>query len=427
MKKVVSLLMALVMLLSFASASLAEAVDYSVNEEVTLTYWMTLTDEKSVAMMQGIVDAFEAKYPNIKVDMIYKGSYAEISTALIAANVASADVPACVWTDTQHLAAFAQNGVIEDLTPYAEYYKTDLADYVPSFINACTFDGKQYAFPVGLASDVIFYNKDLLKELNLTFPTKWTEMPAYLEAVYTATGKPAMTFTCWNTFYLWPLFYNIGCEMLKLDENGKEYIGLDNDKAKALVGELLDWTKKGWIDWGTKAGNTRTAFGAKDTAGIMYYSGGVYTALRGLSDFEIGISVPVEMDPGMNYQPVSGSFFVIPSNQPQVYKNAAYLFTSYFTGAEHCVDFALGTSWLPSHLSVTSTPEGSAAYLAVLPAMQPVLESIDTFVRQTVSAADADVSKIMLSYMMQIMNEEVSLDDGWEMMLEEMNDILSDM
>ncbi len=425
MKKLVALLLAMLMVLSASVSVLADEINYEVTEPVTITFWMTLSEESKVATMQKIIDDFEASQDLIKVNMVYEGAYADINTALVAANIASTDVPAIVWTSNTYLTSYANNGVIEDLTPYIEHYNSDVADFVPAFLESATIDGKIYGFPMGLAGTVAFYNKEVLEAANITFPTKWDEMDNYLETIYNATGKPALAICCWGDAYLFPLFYNVGCEPIMKDENGKEYAGI-NDRAYEVFTQMLDWTKKGYVIWHTKAGDLRTAFTSGDVASVMYYSSGVYSALQDVAEFTVKCAPVIEMDDGKAEGMVSGALCTIPANQPQNTKNAAYVFMDYFTGAAHNADFALGTSWLPVRVSTTKNEEQISVFLDALPALDVALDNITHFVVATQSDVSATALSTMRSYIMQIMNGEIGMEEGWEIMIEEMSDIIND-
>ena len=51
----------------------------------------------------------------------------------------------------------------------------DLSDFVPSTLEACRYEGKLYALPVGMNLMALFYNKDLLAEAGYTEPPKTME------------------------------------------------------------------------------------------------------------------------------------------------------------------------------------------------------------------------------------------------------------
>ena len=88
-------------------------------------------------------------------------------------------------------------------------------------------DGHQVAFPVMQSGQVAYYNADLLKELDITFPEKWEDMDAYLEKVFTATGKPAISLPEWDNAYFYPIYSNLNAYMITTNEKDEEVTGLD--------------------------------------------------------------------------------------------------------------------------------------------------------------------------------------------------------
>jgi multiple sugar transport system substrate-binding protein len=87
-------------------------------------------------------------------------------------------------------------GVLEDLGPYARRDKIDpSAVFLPKMIEAWTHNGKLYALPMSVSTDVVGYNKDLFDGAGVKHPPvnlddkAWT-MDAFLEAARKITRAP---------------------------------------------------------------------------------------------------------------------------------------------------------------------------------------------------------------------------------------------
>jgi multiple sugar transport system substrate-binding protein len=50
--------------------------------------------------------------------------------------------------------------------------------YYPGAISECTYQGKQYCYPIGTNSVGLFYNKAMLAAAGLQPPTTWNELAA---------------------------------------------------------------------------------------------------------------------------------------------------------------------------------------------------------------------------------------------------------
>ena len=425
MKKLFALLMSAIMLLGM-SAALADDVNYDVTEPTTVVFWHTLNDEDDVALLERIVNEFNEAHELITVEPVFKTSYNNINTNLASANVAGVDVPAVALINVPRLKAYADSGLIEVLDPYIEHYGVDMADFVQGFLDAMSVDGHQVALPVMQSGQVAYYNVELAESLNITFPEKWEEMDAYLEAIFNATGKPGITLPLWDNAYFYPIYSNLNASMITTDKDGNEVTGLDTEEALAVTKQLLDWTQKGWINWAADASSCRAAFTGHDSAGIMLYTTANYDNLQKQADFTVGMAVPPAMETGKNNQLVAGGTFIIPANNPQQVKNAAFQFIDWFTNGQYTIDFSIATSYFPTRMSCLEDEEAMARLYEKMPAMPPVIANLASFEKKPQSAYFDTCGDIFESYMGQIMNGEVDVEAGWEMLIEEINEYLAD-
>lgn len=136
MKKLLSLLLAAIMLLGMAGIAAADEINYDVTEPTKVVFWHTLNDDDDADLLQRIIKEFEAEHPLITIEPVYYASYNKVNEALAAANVANVDVPGCAFINVPRLKAYADNGVIENLNPYIAHYGVDMSDFVQGFLDA---------------------------------------------------------------------------------------------------------------------------------------------------------------------------------------------------------------------------------------------------------------------------------------------------
>lgn len=427
MKKLFSLLLAAMMLLGMTSAAMADEINYEVTEPTKVVFWHTLNDEDDASLLTRIIEEFEAEHPLVTIEPVYYASYNKVNEALVAANVASVDVPGVAFINVPRLKAYADNGVIENLDPYIEHYNVDMSDFVQGFLDAMQVDGHQVAFPVMQSGQVAYYNADLLEQLNISFPENWSDMEAYLEAVYNATGKPAISLPDWDNAYFYPIYSNLNAYMIETNEDGEEVTGLDSEEALAVTHQLREWTDKGWINWFHDASSCRAAFTSGDSAGIMLYTTANYDNLQSKSEFTVAMAVPPTMETGKNNQLVAGGTFIIPANNDQQVKNAAFQFVNWFTSGKYTIDFSIATSYFPTRMSCLENEEDMKRFYEAMPAMPPIIKYLSSFEKKPQSASFDSVGDIFENYMGQIMVERLlGVDEAWEMMIEEMNEYLAD-
>ena len=87
MKKLLSLLLAAIMLLGMAGIAAADEINYDVTEPTKVVFWHTLNDDDDADLLQRIIKEFEAEHPLIPIEPVYYASYNKVNEALAAANV----------------------------------------------------------------------------------------------------------------------------------------------------------------------------------------------------------------------------------------------------------------------------------------------------------------------------------------------------
>lgn len=133
----------------------------------TVSLWHFFTDREA-KVVQSVVDDFEKKYPDVKVE-VHSGQDDEKLTKAIAAGK-NVDVGVSYSTDI--VGSFCSSGAFADLTPYIKRDDVDLGN-VPSTVRSYTeFDGKRCTMP--MLADVygLYYNKETLAKYGYSQPPK---------------------------------------------------------------------------------------------------------------------------------------------------------------------------------------------------------------------------------------------------------------
>lgn len=172
MKKLVSLILALAAALSLTGAAFAE-------EPVTITYATFSASGAQEETLKKMVEVFEEKNPDIKVDVQLTG-YDDYFTKL-ATTVGGGNAPDVFEMNMENFLAYMLRGACADLTGLV-----DPASYSEGTLSAVSSDGKLYAVPMSFSTCVLFYNKALFDQAGIDYPDDtwtWTEAQAAAEKI----------------------------------------------------------------------------------------------------------------------------------------------------------------------------------------------------------------------------------------------------
>jgi multiple sugar transport system substrate-binding protein len=115
-------------------------------------------------------EAFAGKWNWINVPKAWDKMPPELTAAVLAGG----DVPDLMQASESNTANFVRNGILQDFTDWAQAQPW-YSDMDPNALDACTFDGKLYCFPIAETPQVVFAWADY-------FPDGYPDTPAEFEA-----------------------------------------------------------------------------------------------------------------------------------------------------------------------------------------------------------------------------------------------------
>lgn len=151
-------------------------------DNVTLTYLTLGGDWEN--MLPDIIEQYEKENENVQVkleaypfDQLFEVIEVKMGSGTKDFDVLAVDAPL--------VAAYTYRGYLE---PLDEYFSEDDKDVlIPSSIEAGTVDGKFMAAPMNTSSQLMFYNKTLLKEAGVSLPSEDPEKRMTWEEVVEAS------------------------------------------------------------------------------------------------------------------------------------------------------------------------------------------------------------------------------------------------
>lgn len=173
MKRNILLFVLLTVLLSVVAACSSDT-DSGGNGEgnVTLTIWGDGDNQDQLeSSFTRINEAFEDKYPNIKVNYEYSGTLESINVAL-----QSDSLPDLFWVQGDKSTKMAEMAQNDYLLPLGDY-DLDYSRFPEESLEYASVDGEVYSsLPSFIAYVTMFYNKDIFDEYGLEVPATWDEL-----------------------------------------------------------------------------------------------------------------------------------------------------------------------------------------------------------------------------------------------------------
>lgn len=174
---------------SEAPAESSEAQAASPADLGDVTIKVSTWDVDSTPYVTSIVDAFQTKYPNIKVELSDTASADYTNKLSIMLNGGS-DVDVFWVKDADTIKALSDKGQLADLSEFISRDGVDLAAY-NGLAENFKFDGKVVGLPSRTDYYVLYYNKDIFDAANVAYPTNdmtWEDFEATAKAITSGEG-----------------------------------------------------------------------------------------------------------------------------------------------------------------------------------------------------------------------------------------------
>jgi multiple sugar transport system substrate-binding protein len=137
--------------------------------------FMIFGDPVEVAAYQKLVAAFQARYPDIPVELRPVADEDSYMQQLVTTFSAGAP-PDVILLNYRRIVQFASQGGLEAVGPYLAASKVvQEGDFYPTAMSAFRWDGKLWCIPQNASSLVVYYNRDLFTAAGLPLPANdWT-------------------------------------------------------------------------------------------------------------------------------------------------------------------------------------------------------------------------------------------------------------
>jgi len=366
MKKCVSLLLALILVLSLCATALA----YSPEEPITILFWHTRGSGAQLETVRYQVDKFNetvGKEKGIFVQEVFIGGYADIM-AKVQLSVPSLEQPAVCVTGNTRIAILQEDGILADMMPYAKRDGLDLSNFYEGMINVPYNDENElYSLPYIKSTPVLYYNKTIADEKGIVVPDHMTmeQLEEICRAAHTVDANGEVTvwgFESVNdfTYYQGAFLWQLGEELWDAEGNSPAL------KGTSMLRVLTDW--KRWVDEGwcrpfdsTDASNQMTQ---------MFYQGKLFafwnscaslgnvTRYMKEAGYELGVTnLPTYVADNPVVPIGGGNITLVEANNSDEIKEAGWEFIRFLMSDEMVAYNAIHSGYLPTTKSVGENEE----------------------------------------------------------------------
>lgn len=232
-----------------SGATTETAASTAGGEQVTLR-WANILDAQGTEQWQKVVDAFQAKYPNIKVSSeSTAGSGAAVYPDVLKTAMASGNPPDLFFMWGGSVAQpFIDAGQVLDLAPYYEKYGWK-DKFAPWVIDRITSDGKLYGVPYHARGMGFWYRKDIFEKNGWKVPTTFAEQEALCAAMkekgmycLSIGGKYG-----WHTMRILDYLIEHTCGPDTHDKLNRLEVSWDQQCVVDAYATFQKWIDNGWV------------------------------------------------------------------------------------------------------------------------------------------------------------------------------------
>lgn len=373
-----------------------ESIVTEITEPVEVIYWHAMNGAQEEALTK-LTNDFNAANENITIVLQNQSSYADLSQKLTATMASPANLPTITQGYTNWFYDAAQDGLLQDLTPYITNSVIgieDVSDIIQGFMDGAKINDVQYGLPFNKSSEALFYNSDIFEEYGIEAPTTFDDFLAAAKTVAEKSNGAVVGggFDSLNNYYV--------TQMINRGHKLDDTLDVTSADSVEVINMYLDGIKGGYLRIAGSDkylsgpfGNELIAMNIGSTAGETYVKSGAE------GKFTPGaVAVPVEK----GIQQGTDNFMFANATPEQ--KTAAFLYMDFLTSAESTLYWAENTGYLPVRTSVIE----SDAYTSLDSMIAPIAKEITSNMFTIPANANAVYNEI--SVMMEDILSQPNID-----------------
>lgn len=307
------------------------------------------------ALISELCNEFHSEYPNITINPVYAGTYAETRTKVQAA-IKSGNTPAIALMFSIDLYSLLSMDAIYDFNSFAvtDEDKQWLDGFYDGFMENSRCGDITYGIPWQRSTIILYYNKDAYKEVGLdpeAPPKTWDELADYAQKLTkvengttTRYGIQIPSDKAGYAYWMLQTFCNQQNGFNLMNDTGTEVYFNDPRTIKGL-NFWKSLSDNGWQAPGTSAWSTTPTDFLEGRAAMIYHTTGNLTNIKNNATFDFGTAMlPADESFG---SPTGGGNFYLFKGVPEEQTQAAYTFIKWMTNdPERVAQWSIDTGYV---------------------------------------------------------------------------------
>ncbi len=427
MKRILSMILALALLLSLVSVSALA------DDPLELTMFFPVNVGGSAAqLIDNMTNAFNEQNPDIHVSAVYTGNYDDTVTAIQTAIGTSGQPDLFVSLATQRF-TMDDTGMampLDDIIAADPEGQAFVDDFIDGFmLDSYVEGGHIISIPFQRSTMVLFYNKDAFREVGLDpdhAPQNWTELVEYAQkltnenrygvAIALNSGSAQWAFT---GFSLQNCTNGVGL----MSADGK-HVYFDTPENVEALQLWLDLQNKyncmapGIVQWT----DMPTQFLAGEVA-MIYHTTGNLTNIKNNANFDFGVAfLPAGRQWGA---PTGGGNFYITKGISEERQQAAWKYIKFMCSTENAAQWSIDTGYVATRESCYET-EVLKNYYASFPQALVAYEQLPYAQPELTTYNAAEMWRILNDNIQAAVTGEMTAAEALAAAQEQGDDLLSD-
>lgn len=403
----------------------------SSGDEVVLKW--AIWDEKTAPYWQALIDAYEAKNPNVKIETTDLGSADYMTVLATELSGSGSDFDIVTVKDVPGYATLVSKGVLESLDEKIAADGVDLSLYNGA-TEQVTADGTLYELPFRSDFWILYYNKDIFDNAGAEYPTNDMTMEEYDELARSVTGEGFGADQVYGSHYH---TWRSAVQLFGILDGKHSVVDGNYDFTKSyyemVKGEEEEGVCRSYVDTNASQLHYSAAFSEGNTATMNMGTWYITTLMDSLKTGEYDSSLcgnwgivkyphPEGVEAGTTLGQITS--LAIPTVSDQ--KEAAWDFIKFACGEEGAQVVA-STGTFPAIMSDEVVDQIAA--LEGFPtdeASKEALKTTQIYLEAPYDAHISEINTILDTYHKDIMNGDISIDEGIQKMNEDVSAILAE-